>query len=58
MREANKTRTSVKVVACYTAEDQARAIGIIKDLGMSAGSTTSSEGPKLSGLTSIVIDRY
>jgi hypothetical protein len=32
--KANKTRTSVKVVVCYTAEDQARAVGIIKDLGL------------------------
>jgi hypothetical protein len=32
--KANKTRTSVKVIVCYTAEDQARATGIIKDLGL------------------------
>jgi hypothetical protein len=32
--KANNTRTSVKVIVCYTAEDQARAIGIINDLGL------------------------
>lgn len=32
--KANKTRTSVKVVVCYTAADQARATAIIKALGL------------------------
>lgn len=29
---ANQTRTSVKVIICYTAEDQRRVAGILKDL--------------------------
>jgi hypothetical protein len=32
--KANKTRTSVKVIVCYTAQDQARAIGILNELGL------------------------
>jgi hypothetical protein len=32
--KANKTRTSVKVIICYTAQDQARAKKILKDLDL------------------------
>lgn len=32
--KANKTRTSVKAIVCYTAEDQARANSIIHELGL------------------------
>ncbi len=32
--KANGTRTSLKIVICYTAEDQARLDGVLKELGL------------------------